>query len=263
MIVAVDIGNSNIVIGGIQGEEILFTGRIATERKKTEEQYAVEIRQILHLYGVSAKETEGSIISSVVPPLTTVTKKAMEIISSKRPLVVGPGLKTGLNIKIDNPAQLGSDLVVDAVAAIHQYPLPLIVIDMGTATTFSVINEKEEYIGGAIMPGLQISLDALSNQTSQLPYIDIISPKSVIGKNTIDCMNSGIVHGTAGMIDGIVRRIQGELTSEATIIATGGLAHLVTPYCFNKITQDKNLMLKGLKILYYKNCNRMHYSESV
>lgn len=153
MILAIDIGNSNVVIGGFENDRIEFTARVATDARRTEEQYAVEIHQILHLYGYSAGEMEGSIISSVVPPLTSVMKTALRTITGKKPLVVGPGLKTGLNIKLDNPASLGADRVADTVAAIHEYPLPLLVVDMGTATTMSVINEREEFVGGAIMPG--------------------------------------------------------------------------------------------------------------
>lgn len=186
MILAIDIGNTNIVIGGFENDSISFTARVATDVLRTEEQYAVEIHQILHLYGYSAKEMEGSIISSVVPPLTTVMKTALKQITGKKPMVVGPGLKTGLNIKLDNPASLGADRVADTVAAISEYPLPLLVVDMGTATTMSVINEKEEFIGGAIMPGLRLSLEALSSKASLLPHIDLIPPKSVIGRNTVD-----------------------------------------------------------------------------
>lgn len=254
MILAIDIGNSNVVIGGIEQNEILFTARIATNVLKTAEQYAVEIKDIIRLYDYHASKMEGSIISSVVPPLSSVMKYAIEKITQHKPLVVGPGLKTGLNIKIDNPGQLGSDLVVDAVAAIQEYSAPLMVFDMGTATTVSVVNQKEEYIGGVIMPGIRLSLEALSNRASQLPHIDISCPKNVIGKNTIECMNSGIIHGNASMLDGMIERVQYELGQEVTVIATGGLAHCIVPYCRHKITLDDNLLLKGLAILYAKNC---------
>ena len=253
MILAIDIGNSNIVIGGFENDSIEFTARVATDGRRTEEQYAVEIHQILHLYGYSAKEMEGSIISSVVPPLTSVMKMALRTITGKKPLVVGPGLKTGLNIKLDNPTSLGADRVADTVAAIHDYQLPLMVVDMGTATTMSVINEKEEFIGGAIMPGLRLSLEALSSKASLLPHIDLIPPKSVIAKNTTDAMDSGMIYGTASMIDGMIDRIQEEMGRELAVVATGGLAKNVVPYCKHKITHDPNLLLKGLRVLYYKN----------
>lgn len=253
MILAIDIGNSNVVIGGFENDRIEFTARVATDARRTEEQYAVEIHQILHLYGYSAGEMEGSIISSVVPPLTSVMKTALRTITGKKPLVVGPGLKTGLNIKLDNPASLGADRVADTVAAIHEYPLPLLVVDMGTATTISVINDKEEFVGGAIMPGLRLSLEALSSRASLLPHIDLIPPKSVIGRNTIDAMDSGMIYGTASMLDGMIDRIQEELGQPVQVIATGGLSQKVTPYCKHTIVQDPNLLLKGLRILYYKN----------
>ena len=242
-----------LLIGGFENDSIEFTARVATDVRRTEEQYAVEIHQILHLYGYSAKEMEGSIISSVVPPLTSVMKMALRTITGKKPLVVGPGLKTGLNIKLDNPTSLGADRVADTVAAIHDYQLPLMVVDMGTATTMSVINEKEEFIGGAIMPGLRLSLEALSSKASLLPHIDLIPPKSVIAKNTTDAMDSGMIYGTASMIDGMIDRIQEEMGRELAVVATGGLAKNVVPYCKHKITHDPNLLLKGLRVLYYKN----------
>ncbi len=253
MILAIDIGNSNIVIGGFEDHEIKFTARVATDVGRTEEQYAVEIFQILNLYGYQTKQIDGSIISSVVPPLTTVMKTALHTILGKRPLVVGPGLKTGLNIKLDNPASLGADRVADSVAAISEYPLPLMVIDMGTATTMSVINEKEEFIGGTIMPGLQLSLAALSSKASLLPHIDLIPPKNVIGRNTIDAMDSGMIYGAASMIDGMIERFQEELGTQLTVIATGGLSKKVIPYCKHKVIHDGDLLLKGLRTLYYKN----------
>lgn len=253
MILAIDIGNSNVVIGGFENDKIEFTARIATDVTRTEEQYAVEIFQILHLYGYSAENMEGSIISSVVPQLTTVLKTALRKIIGKKPLVVGPGLKTGLNIKLDNPASLGADRVADTVAAINNYPLPLLVIDMGTATTMSVTNEKEEFIGGVIMPGLYLSLEALSSKASLLPHIDLIEPKSVIGKNTTDAMNSGMIYGTAATIDGMIDRIEQELGQKPTVIATGGLSKKIVPHCKHDIISDPNLLLKGLRILYYKN----------
>ena len=240
MILAIDIGNSNIVIGGFEDDRIEFTARVATDVRRTEEQYAVEIHQILHLYGYSAREMEGSIISSVVPQLTTVMKTALRTIIGKKPLVVGPGLKTGFNIKLDNPTTLGADRVADTVAAIAEYPLPLMVVDMGTATTMSVTNEKLEFLGGAIMPGLRLSLEALS-------------PKTIVARNTTDAMSSGMIFGTASMIDGMIDRIQDEMGRELTVIATGGLSKYVIPQCRHRIVHDPNLLLKGLRVLYYKN----------
>ena len=253
MILAIDIGNSNVVIGGFEDDKIEFTARIATDVTRTEEQYAVEVFQILNLYGYSAEKMEGSIISSVVPPLTTVMKTALKKITGKKPMVVGPGLKTGLNIKLDNPSSLGADRVADTVAAIHEYPLPLLVVDMGTATTMSVINEDEEFIGGAIMPGLRLSLEALSSKASLLPHIDLTEPKSIIGKNTTDAMNSGMIYGTAAMVDGMIDRMEKERGRKLTVIATGGMSKNIVPFCNHKIIHDPELLLKGLRILYYKN----------
>ena len=253
MILAIDIGNSNVVIGGFEDDKIEFTARIATDVTRTEEQYAVEVFQILNLYGYSAEKMEGSIISSVVPPLTTVMKTALKKITGKKPMVVGPGLKTGLNIKLDNPSSLGADRVADTVAAIHEYPLPLLVVDMGTATTMSVINEDEEFIGGAIMPGLRLSLEALSSKASLLPHIDLTEPKSIIGKNTTDAMNSGMIYGTAAMVDGMIDRMEKERGRKLTVIATGGMSKNIVPFCNHEIIHDPELLLKGLRILYYKN----------
>ena len=167
--------------------------------------------------------------------------------------IVGPGVKTGLNILMDNPAQVGSDRIVNAVAAINEYPAPLIIIDMGTATTFCVIDEKKNYIGGMILPGVRISLDALTSRTSQLSKISIEAPKKTIGKNTIDCMKSGIIHGNAACIDGMVKRIEHELGQKATVLATGGLARKIVPYCEQRILIDDELLLKGLRLIYNKN----------
>ncbi len=253
MILVLDIGNTNIVIGCLDETTTYFVSRIATDRNKTEDEYAIQLKNILELYNVSPTTIEGSILSSVVPPITDAIKGATSKLIKKTPLVVGPGIKTGLNIVIDNPAQLGSDLVVDAVAAIEQYPLPLIVIDMGTATTVSVINDKGHYLGGMIMPGVKVSQEALSSRTSQLPSIALDAPSRVIGSNTIDCMKSGLVYGNAAMIDGMIDRINDELGTNATVIATGGLSKRIIPHCKQPLIYDGDLLLKGLRYLYYKN----------
>lgn len=253
MIIAVDIGNTNIVVGCIENESVLFTERIATRLNKTELEYAIDLKLILELHEIRKERIDGSIISSVVPPLSNVIKAALTKLIPKAPLVVGPGLKNGLSIRIDNPAQLGSDLVVTAVAAIAEYPLPAIVIDMGTATTFSVINAKHQYLGGAIVPGVEVALSSLSSQTSQLPHISLEPPKQVIGSNTIDCMKSGSLFGSAAMIDGMVDRINDELGIKATVIATGGISRFVIPHCRQAILYDADLMMKGLALIYRKN----------
>lgn len=253
MILAVDIGNTNIVMGCIDDERTYFVERAATDIGKTELEYAVEIKTVLELYGINMKEIQGAIISSVVPPLVNIIKKAIEKIVNVRQLVVGPGVKTGLNICMDNPGQVGSDLVVDAVAGIRYYGAPLIVIDMGTATTISVIDEKKNYIGGMIFPGVKVSLESLVEKTSQLPRISLETPKRTIGKNTIECMKSGMVYGQASCLDGMIDRIAEEMGEVPKIIATGGLAKVIVPNCKHEIIIDDELALKGLKIIYDKN----------
>ncbi len=253
MILAIDIGNTNIVIGCCDDEKIYFIERLSTNYPKTELEYAISFKNVLELYGIDASQIEGGIISSVVPPITNIVRASVEKVLGKTVKIVGPGVKTGLNILMDNPAQVGSDRIVNAVAAINEYPAPLIIIDMGTATTFCVIDEKKNYIGGMILPGVRISLDALTSRTSQLSKISIEAPKKTIGKNTIDCMKSGIIHGNAACIDGMVKRIEHELGQKATVLATGGLARKIVPYCEQRILIDDELLLKGLRLIYNKN----------
>jgi type III pantothenate kinase len=253
MVLAVDIGNSNVVIGCFEGDDIRLLERMSTNRNSTALEYAVLIKTVLELNGLEKVAFEGGIISSVVPAVTNMVKAAIEKLTGKPPLVVGPGLKTGLKIMIDNPAQLGSDRVADAVAAVSEYPCPLITIDMGTATTISVIDKNQNFIGGVIMPGLRISAESLSSRTSQLPQISLDPPKKAIGRNTIDCMRSGIVLGCAATIDGIVEKIEQELGYSCTVVSTGGHANIVIPYCKRQIIVDEKLLLKGLMILYRKN----------
>ena len=253
MVLAVDIGNSNVVIGCFEGEDIRLLERMSTNRNSTALEYAVLIKTVLELNGLEKVAFEGGIISSVVPAVTNMVKAAIEKLTGNPPLVVGPGLKTGLKIMIDNPAQLGSDRVADAVAAVSEYPCPLITIDMGTATTISVIDKNQNFIGGVIMPGLRISAESLSSRTSQLPQISLDPPKKAIGRNTIDCMRSGIVLGCAATIDGIVEKIEQELGYPCTVVSTGGHANIVIPYCKRQIIVDEKLLLKGLMILYRKN----------
>ena len=253
MILAIDIGNTNIVMGCIDDERIYFEARLATDHNRTYEQYAIELKNLLELYNFDPSQIDGSIISCVVPPITNLARKAVELVIKKEPLIVGPGVKTGLNIKTDNPAQLGSDLVVGAVAALTIYKPPLIIFDLGTATTVSVIDENKTFLGGAIIPGVNVSLNALINTTSQLQKISIENPSVVVGSNTIDSMKSGVVYGAASMIDGMVERIREEHPGDYTIIATGGLAGLIVSYCKTKIIHNPDLMLRGLLHIYNKN----------
>ncbi len=252
MVLAIDIGNTNIVIGCCDDENVLFMERLTTNHTATELEYSISFKTILDIYGIDKNKISGSIISSVVPSVTDTIKGAVKKICGLDSMIIGPGIKTGLSIKTDNPAQLGSDLVVDAVAGIYEYGAPLVIFDMGTATTISVINESKEYLGTIIMPGMMISLNAMVSGTSQLPKISLDKPKKLIGTNTVECMKSGILYGTASSMDGMIDRIRDEI-GEATVVATGGLAGSVVPLCRNKVILDDELLIKGLMIIYNRN----------
>lgn len=253
MILAIDIGNTNIVVGCIDDEKTYFIERLSTVRTKTELEYAVDLKTVLDIYHIKKTDIEGCIISSVVPQITDIARLAAEKILKKEVMVLGPGVKTGLNIMMDNPGQLGADMVADAVAGLASYPVPFIVIDMGTATTVSVVNDKKQYIGGMILPGVGVSLDALTSRASQLSGISIDAPKHIIGKNTIECMKSGVLYSNAAALDGIVERIEEELGHRTTVIATGGLAKKIVSHCKREIILDEDLLLKGLRVIYEKN----------
>ena len=253
MILAVDIGNSNLVIGGIQGEEILFEARLRTDATKTSDEYCIDLKMILEVYGVRQEDIEGAIIASVVPQVLNSVKTALKKLALKQILVVGPGLKTGLNIKIENPAQTGADLVVGSVAALREHKPPLIVVDMGTATTMIVLDESGALIGGSISPGVKISMDALTDRTALLPGLQLDQPKRAIGRNTIDCMRSGIMMGAACMLDGMVERMEAELGCKTTVLITGGIAKFIAPMCKTPMIYDKDLIIKGLAALYRDN----------
>lgn len=253
MILAIDMGNTNIVIGCIDDEKIYFIERLSTDKSKTDLEYAMAFKTVLELYQIDTTLIEGAIISSVVPPVVHALVRAVEKIIGKTPYVVNPNLRTDLNIQMDNPQTLGSDLIVDAVAGSEEYGAPLIIIDMGTATTMSVIDKDKNYVGGMIAPGIRLSMDALSSNAAQLYKISLEKPNNAIGKNTIDCMKSGLVLGAACMLDGLIERMEEELGYKTTIIATGGLAKVVVPLCKREITIDDDLLLKGLKLIYDKN----------
>lgn len=256
MLLAIDMGNTNIVIGCIDEGKTVFVERLCTDPSKTELEYAIGFKTVLELYGIQSSSIEGAIISSVVPPLTHIIEAAVEKIIGRKAMVVGPGIKTGLNILMDDPKGVGADLIVDAVAGISKYGAPLIIIDMGTATTITAIDKDRNYIGGVIIPGLKVSLDSLVHRTSQLPRISMDPPKKAIGKNTIDSMKSGIILGSASMLDGMIDKMEAELGAPATVIATGGLARVVIPLCKRDITIDDELLLTGLSIIYSKNTER-------
>ena len=253
MLLAIDIGNTNLVIGCIQDDQILFKARIATDRLRTSDQYGVEIKNMMEAYGVRIQDIDDCIISSVVPPVFNSVRTGVIKIIGKQPMVVGPGLKTGLNIQVDVPSQVGSDRIVIAVAALAEYKAPLVLMDLGTATTMEVVEPDNVYLGGVIFPGVKVSLEALTSRAAQLPAISLDRPKQVVGKNTVDCMRSGMMFGTAAMIDGLVDRIEEELGHPSTLIATGGMAQFVTPLCRHEIILEKDLLLKGLNIIYKKN----------
>lgn len=256
MILTVDIGNSNIVIGGVRDDEILFEARLRTEATKTSDEYCLDVKSLMDVYGVKPAEVEGAIIASVVPQVLNSFQTAIKKLTGKTALVVGPGLKTGLNILLENPGQTGADLVVGSVAALRQYEPPLTVIDMGTATTVSVLDKNGAYIGGAIIPGVKISMDALTDRTALLPGLQLDQPKRAIGRNTVDAMRSGIMMGTACMLDGIVERMEEELGYKTTVIATGGIAKFIIPLCRREMVYDKDLLTKGLVTLYKENIKR-------
>ncbi|MBO5336357.1 MAG: type III pantothenate kinase [Lachnospiraceae bacterium] len=253
MILAIDIGNTNIVIGCIDKNKTHFIERVSTDRSKTELEYAIVIKNVLDLYQIPPSTLEGGIVCSVVPQITGIVRIATEKILQKEVMVLGPGIKTGMNILMDNPAQVGSDLIADAVGAINEYPTPLIIFDMGTATTVCVVDSKKNYIGGMIIPGIRTALDALTARAAQLSGIELVPPKRVIGKNTIECMRSGIITSNAAAVDGIVERMEEELGEKATVVATGGLAKTIIPFCKKQVILDEDLLLKGLLCIYEKN----------
>lgn len=253
MILAVDIGNSTIVIGGVEDDRLIFEARLRTEATKTADQYCVDLKILLDVNGVPADRIEGAILASVVPQTLNAMGAAIKKLTGKTCMVVGPGLKTGLNILLENPGQMGADLVAAAVAALRTYTPPLIVIDMGTATTIGVLDRTGAYIGGCVCPGVRLSLDALTEKTALLPGIQLDKPKRVIGRNTADAMRSGVMLGAACMLDGMVARMEAELGDKTTVVVTGGIAQFIVPLCRTPMRLDKDLVLRGLSILYREN----------
>ncbi len=253
MVLAIDIGNTNIVIGGFEGDKLTFVARIATNATKTEDEYASKIKSVLAIHDVNKSTVTGAIIASVVPPLNPIMKKAIKFIYDVEPIMVGPGIKTGINIHCDAPSSVGADLICACVAAHHIYGSPSLIIDMGTATKMMLMDKSGAFIGASISPGVNIGLKALASGTAQLPQISLEPTASVIGKNTVDCMRSGVVFGNAAMIDGMIDRYNEEMNEELPVYATGGLSQSIVPHCKHNITIDPNMVLKGLNILYKKN----------
>ena len=253
MILAIDIGNSNVTLGGFDGDELVFVANISTDTSATKDEYSIKILNVLNLYGIDTKAIKGAVMSSVVPQLNMTVKSAVKFLIGIDTLTVGPGVKTGISIQCDTPSSVGADLICASVAAYFIYEKPALIIDLGTATKMTVVNGKGAFIGTSILPGVAMGLNALSNETAQLPKVSLEAPASVIAKNTVDCIKSGIIYGNASMIDGMIERIKNESGEELSVYITGGYAPAVLPYCKQKMTHDENLVLKGLNIIYKKN----------
>ena len=255
MLLAIDVGNTTTGVGLFDNNKNLcFLASLATDSRKTVDQISIDLMNLFYLYGYKQSDVTGAILCSVVPTLNIVMETALTKLFGKRPMVVGPGVKTGLNIRLKNQSEVGADIVADAVSALEKFKPPIITIDMGTATTIGVISDGHIYEGGMLLPGVHVSLDALTRHAAQLPDIALQPPKTLIGKNTEDCMRSGIIYGTAGMLDGIIDRIREEFPGrEVSVVATGGNAPVIVQYTRNKIVYDEHLLMDGLWAIYQKN----------
>ena len=253
MILTIDIGNSTITLGGMEGEQVVLECRLNTDRVKTSDTYCIDLKTLFEIYGVELDSIEGVIISSVVPQVLNSVRTAIRKLLELEPMVVEPGLKTGLDIRLENPGQMGADLVAADVAALREHKPPMILINMGTATTISVLDPQGAHLGGCVCPGVKISLEALTGRTSLLPGIQLERPKRVLGRNTADAMRSGIMYGTAAMLDGVIDRFREETGWDFTLVATGGLARHIIPLCRHRIFYDRYLIIKGLAALYRDN----------
>ena len=253
MILAIDVGNTNIVIGSIDNGEIRNVVRIHTDTRETEAEYTIKLKEIFYAYGMAIEAFDGASLSSVVPQVTGALCRAVKLLTGLDCMVVGPGMKTGMNVRVDDPGTVAGDLITGGVAAMQYYGTPVIVLDLGTATTCTVVDRGGNFRGGAILPGIKLSYNALAAGTSLLPDISISAPKQCIATNTVDCMRSGAVFGTASMIDGMIERMEEELGEKCKVVATGGLAGSITPWCRHAIICDDDLLLKGLWYLYQKN----------
>ncbi|KAB2328830.1 type III pantothenate kinase [Cytobacillus depressus] len=253
MIFVFDIGNTNMVLGVYDGDQLKYHWRLETSRNKTEDEYGIMIKSLFEHVGLTFGDINGIIISSVVPPIMTALERMCDKYFHIKPLIVGPGIKTGLNIKYENPREVGADRIVNAVAAIQDYGSPLIIVDFGTATTYCYINEKKQYMGGAIAPGVGISTEALYSRAAKLPRIEIARPEGIIGKNTVSAMQAGILFGYVGQVEGIVKRMKEQANENPTVIATGGLASLIAKESTIIDVVDPFLTLKGLQLIYKRN----------
>lgn len=253
MILAIDIGNSNIALGGFTENDLTFVSHLSTDTAKTEDEYAISFVNVLALHRIEKSEITGAIVSSVVPPLNTVMKKAVKTVFGIDALMVGPGIKTGISIQCDSPSSVGADLICASVAVQNLYGSPALIVDVGTATKMIVINEKGAFVGVSIAPGVLMGLNALSEGTAQLPKVELDVPCAIVAKNTVDCMKSGVIFGNASLVDGMIDRINEEVGETLPVYATGGLASVILPHCKHTVTLDEHLVLKGLAILYHKN----------
>lgn len=253
MLLVIDVGNTNIVFGAYKGRKLVMTFRMGTNKSKTSDEYGVVIKEIFVMNGYELSEIKDVIISSVVPDVMHALESFVIRYCKSTPIIVGPGVKTGMNIKYENPQEVGADRIVNAVAGIEKYGAPLVIIDFGTATTFCAVNSKKEYLGGAISPGIKISSQALFDRASKLPKVEIVEPRAVIGKTTVSAMQAGIFFGYVGLVKNIVQQMKKEVGDNATVVATGGLASLICANMKEVDYVDKNLTLEGLRIIYHKN----------
>lgn len=253
MLLVLDTGNTNIVLGVYEGTQLKYHWRMETYRHKTEDEYAMQVKALFSHVGLEFSDINGIIISSVVPPVMFPLEQMCKKYFRQQPVIVGPGVKTGLNIKYENPREVGADRIVNAVAAIHEYGSPLIIVDFGTATTYCYVNEHAEYMGGAIAPGINISMEALFDRASKLPRVELTRPEHVVGKNTVSAMQAGILYGYVGQVEGLVNRMKAESKKVPTVIATGGLAPLISKETDMIDFVDEYLTLKGLKLIHERN----------
>jgi type III pantothenate kinase len=253
MLLVIDVGNTNIVYGLFEGTELKFQFRVESGRGRTADEYAVVLKQLCEMHGVAPTDVDAAIIASVVPALTEPMVGLVKRAFAREPKIVGPGIRSGMAILYENPREVGADRIVNSVAAFEKVKGGVIVVDFGTATTFDCVTPKGEYLGGVIAPGIQISADALFSRAAKLPRVEIVQPPKVVGKNTVHSMQSGIVYGYVGLVDGVVERLKDELGYPCEVMATGGLASLIAPLTRNIKDVDPNLTLTGLRLLHERN----------